>query len=456
METLDKQSLWESVLTELQLTLSGATFQTWFKGKTNILSVKKDMVEIGCVSPYNKVWVEERYLGKLKEIIDRITGQSNTLVFTVSSGNFHQAVKKIKAATANTVPLFEEEASEPIKESLVSGGINPKYSLSSFIVGQTNQLAYSVAKAVADGGANRYNPLLIHGGVGVGKTHLLQALGHAAILRRSGLRALYCSSESFTNDMVAAIQRRQTVDFRARYRDTDLLLVDDIQFIAGRESTQEEFFHTFNHLMMGGKQLVLSCDRNPEELSNLQDRLKNRFSGGMVAAIEPPDLELREAVLLSKAQNAGVTLDFSIIRTLAETLGPSIRELEGGFLRLLAVSKLTGKGVDLALVKNVVGLGKRKGASVNATLQETANYFSVPVAELRGASRAKACVFPRQVAMYLLRIGPGLSFKQIASYFGGKDHTTAIYSVNKVESLVEKGGEVSRVVGDLKNKVFGS
>jgi chromosomal replication initiator protein len=354
------------------------------------------------------------------------------------------------------VPLFEEAASPAVQEVLESAGVNQKYSFSNFVVGQTNQLAYAAALAVAEAPYERYNPLLVYGGVGVGKTHLLQAIAQATLLRRVGAHVSYCSSETFTNEMVEAIQKRQTVDFRAKYRSVDFLLVDDIQFIAGRESTQEEFFHTFNQLYGRGKQLVFSCDRNPAQLPNLQERLKSRFVGGLVIAIEPPELELREAILLAKAKELGLEIDFSIVRSLAENLGPSVRDLEGGLLRLLAASRLTGKKVDLSLVKTVVGVRHPQDKKpVPKILEEISAFFSLPVSEIKSPRRAKACVFPRQVAMYLLRKEAHLSFNEIAQEFGGRDHTTAIYSVNKVENLVEKGGEVARLVGELHSKVFG-
>ncbi|OGY24077.1 MAG: chromosomal replication initiator protein DnaA [Candidatus Woykebacteria bacterium RBG_13_40_15] len=452
---MDEKSLWESVLTELQLTLSAANFQTWFKGKTGVLSLKDGVVEIGCSSPYNKTWIEERYLGQIKEIVERISGASATLVFTVSAKGLEAPKVKEPKNPELAIPLFEDAASSTIKESLVVSNINPKYSFADFIVGQSNQLAYAVAKAVVDSPFERYNPLLIYGGVGVGKTHLLQAIGQGVILRRNPSRVIYSSSETFTNDMIEAIQKRQTVDFRAKYRAVDLLLIDDIQFIAGRESTQEEFFHTFNHLHGRGKQIILCCDRDPAQLSNLHERLRNRFSGGMVVKIETPDLELREAILLAKAHSEGASIDFPTIRFMAERLGPSVRSLEGGLLRLLAIAKLTGRAINEELVKNSINLDPPKKPSAEEILAEIARFFSLSLSDLRGVKRGKECVFPRQVAMYLLRTEVGLSFNEIASLLGGRDHTTVIYSVSKVENLVEKDGEIGRIVAEVKDKALG-
>ena len=456
MSNLDKNSLWEAVLTELQLALSGAIFQTWFKGKTDILSLTENVIEIGCASPYNKVWIEERYLGKIKEILDRVTGISNTLVFTVSSEVIREKPRPARSES-RTVPLFEDITPPAIQETFEAAGLNQKYSFSNFIVGQTNQLAYAAAQAVAEAPYERYNPLLIYGGVGIGKTHLLQAIAQAVLLRRAGAKVYYCSSETFTNEMVEAIQKRQTVDFRAKYRSVDFLLVDDIQFIAGRESTQEEFFHTFNQLYSRGKQLVFSCDREPNELANLQERIKNRFVGGLVVQIEPPDLELREAILSAKAKELGLAATPLIIRDLAKKLGPSVRDLEGGLLRILAATRLTGRGVDLSLVNTVIGprshLDKKP---LDKALEEIAAFFSLSLADIKSPRRVKTCVFPRQVAMYLLRKESQLSFKEVAEKLGGRDHTTVIYSVNKVENLVEKGGEVADLVGKLRARVFGS
>ncbi len=444
------------MLTELQLSLSGANFQTWFKGKTNVLSLDKNSVEIGCVSAYNKTWIEERYLGKLKEIVDRLTGRQNTLTFTVASANIPTPTRKKEAQEDSTVPLFEEEASSSLIETLENAHINQRYSFSNFIVGQSNQLAYAVSKAVVEEPYTRYNPLLIHGGVGVGKTHLLQALAQATVLRRPKAKVLYCSSETFTNDMVEAIQKRQTTHFREKYRGVEVFLVDDIQFIAGRESTQEEFFHTFNTLYGQGKQIILSCDKKPEELDSLQERLKNRFIGGMIAKIDSPDLELREAILLAKAKGSGIKIGLPIIRALAERLGPSIRELEGGLLRLAAVSNLTGRPIDAALVNKTVASEKRLQSPLNTVTESVASFFSLSPADLKRKGRNKELVFPRQVAMYLLRKGANLSFKDISKYFGGKDHTNALYSVSKVENMVNNNVEIRNLVEELTTKAFKS
>ena len=455
METPDKQSLWDSVLAELQLTLSSAIYQTWFKGKTTLLSVKSGVIEIGCYNSYNKIWLEERYLGQIKGIVDRLTGQSNALVFSVSAQAHRIPKKQVKRKLPATVPLFEEEAGPDLAESLASANVNRKYSISNFITGNSNRLAFAVAKAVIESPQENYNPLLIHGGVGVGKTHLLQAIGQAVILRRSKVKVLYCSSETFTNDMIDAIQKRQTFSFREKYRGIDLLLVDDIQFLAGRESTQEQFFHTFNHLVVQGKQVVVSCDRNPKDLHNLQDRLKSRFSGGMVAGIDRPDQELREAVLLARSKNAGVDLGFAVIRQLAQVLGPSIRDVEGGLTRLLAVSKLTGKPISNDLINEVIGSENKISVGGEDVLNETAKYFSVSPKDLKSDSRARVFVFPRQVAMYLLRTRLKMSFNRTASYFGGKDHSTAVYSVKRVEELLKTDAESTRLVSELSVRVFG-
>ena len=267
---------------------------------------------------------------------------------------------------------------------------------------------------------------------------------------------LYLSSETFTNDMVEAILKKQTVLFRNRYRGVDLLLVDDIQFIAGREGTQEQFFHTFNELHRQGKQIVLSCDRDPRELSNLQERLKNRFAGGMSARIEPPDLELREAILLAKSRSSGINLDFPIIQTLARQSGPSIRELEGALLRLIAVAKLTNKKIDLDLITTVIGVEKKPQDPTQLVIKSVGEYFSLSPVQLKSTSRVKQYMLPRQLAMYLLRTAVGKSYGYIAKTFSGKDRTTVMYTVKKVENLVKKDPEIQRIVGDLENRVMKS
>ncbi|MCH7541730.1 chromosomal replication initiator protein DnaA, partial [Patescibacteria group bacterium] len=257
-----------------------------------------------------------------------------------------------------------------------------------------------------------------------------------------------------TNDMIEAIQKRQTTSFRNKYRRAEFLLIDDIQFIAGRESTQEEFFHTFNTLYGQGKQIILSCDRAPEELADLQERLKNRFLGGMIAKIDPPDIELREAVLLSKIKSAGMQVDFPVIRTLAKNLGPSIRELEGALLRLAAISRLTSQRIDHTLVEKVVDLRNGAKDPLSSVVQTVADYFSIEVADLKGPRRSKDRVFPRQIAMYLIREVSDLSFKAIAKHFGGKDHTTVMYSISKVEKAVKNSTETADLVEEIRMRAL--
>ncbi|MEX0622084.1 MAG: chromosomal replication initiator protein DnaA [Candidatus Woykebacteria bacterium] len=454
MMDLDKVSLWGSVLTELQLALSGANFQTWFRGKTAILNIENGVVEVGCASAYNKIWIEERYQGTIKEILDRVTGINTALTFSVSSQVQTQEKTRKKPKEALSVPLFEEDPGPSLQKSFKVAAVSQHYSFSNFIVGQSNQLAYAVGKAVADYPAGRYNPLLVYGGVGVGKTHLLQAIGQSFLIRNPDAKALYISSETFTNDMVEAIQKKQTIIFREKYRNLDLLLVDDVQFIAGRESTQEQFFHTFNELHAKSKQIVLSCDRDPSELSNLEERLKNRFVGGMVAKIDPPDLELREAILLAKAKRLGLSIEFPLIKLLAVQLGSSIRELEGALLRVAAVARLTNTKIDRETIKTAIGLQKQGKKTAAQVLERVASYFSLPVAVLKGTSRSREHVFPRQVAMYLLRKASNKSFYEIARRFNDKDHTTVIYSVNKVENMVENDTEIARIVEELKSGIF--
>lgn len=448
MDEFDNNSLWDAVLAELQVSLSPANFQTWFRGKTWISTLSNTEVEINCSSPYNKAWIEQRYLEQIREIVERLTGRPQNLLFSVSS----RLVTKPshKASPTESVPLFTEEPLDTLKASLQSANINEKYSFSNFLVGQCNQLAYAVAKAVGEDDQRRYNPLLIYGGVGVGKTHLLQALAQSVLVRRANLKVLYSSSETFTNDMVEAIQKKQTIDFRSKYRKADLLLIDDIQFIAGRESTQEEFFHTFNHLYERGKQIILACDRDPSELASLQERLKSRFVGGMVAKIDTPDQELKEAILLAKSKEMGMDLDFNLIRDIAASMGSSIRELVGALLKVTAAASLTGKSPDRELAKSVLTLERSVKPTPGKILRAVADHFSIPTETISSNSRGKAVVLPRQISMYLLRHHLNLSFYEIARLLGGKDHSTVIYSVARVENLVENGGEVRSLVDEIE------
>lgn len=455
VKLMDKLTLWNAVLTELQLSLSSANFQTWFKGKTEITRFESPQLEIGCNSSYTKDWLEQRYHGQLKAIVDRLLGEKVTLTFIVSTNLKNLTKPKSKGST--DTPLFGEDA-DKLAAKLAASNLNSKYTFDSFVVGNSNQLAFAVAQAVASSPAKAYNPLFIYGGVGLGKTHLIQAVGHAAIAASARVKVLYCTSEAFTNEMIEAIQSRRMGQFRTKYRGVDILIIDDIQFIAGRETTQEEFFHTFNDLYASGKQIILSSDRQPNAISKLEERLRSRFEGGMIADIQPPDVDLREAILLSKVRRLDITISAEVIRYLARSVTSSIRDLEGSLVRLSTQGQLNGTSLSIELAKSFIDERYNRQLSGKVTPKEVLDivceYFKLRQTDLRSSSRIAKMVLPRQITMYLLRKDLGLQLEYIAEFLGKKDHTTVMHGVEKIEGHVENSDKLRGLVEDIRAKLY--
>lgn len=458
---MDKKTLWDAVITELQLSLSNANFQTWFKGKTEVVSWQDSQIEIGCNSSYTRDWLEQRYHGQLKAILDRITESKNTLIFSVSK-NVPAVVnaKPSKKFDPLASPLFEDSEAERLKvlERATAANLNPSYTFENFIVGPSNQLAFAVAQAIAENPSKAYNPFFVYGGVGLGKTHLMHSIGQHALKQRDKLRVLYCTSEAFTNEMIEAIQNRRTKEFRTKYRGADILIIDDIQFIAGRETTQEEFFHTFNDLYANGKQIILSSDRPPADISKLEERLRSRFEGGMIADIQQPDVDMREAILLSKIRRQNLDIPQEVIHYLAQTVSSSVRDLEGTLLRIVTQAEINQTSVSLELAKNFIvqkqGRGLGTKLSPKEVLDLICNYFNIRQSDIKGASRLAKLVLPRQVTMYLLRKDLGLQFESIAQLLGKKDHTTVMYGVEKIDKSVEKSEKLRGLVEDIRSKLY--
>ncbi len=449
--------MWKSVLTELELTLSSANFQTWFKGKTEITVIEGNTIEIGCNSPYTKDWLEQRYLGQIKSILDRLTETNNTIIFTVARNLKPENNKKAVFDQSSNVLLFNEGDPDKLQERLEASKLNSNYTFENFVVGSSNQLAFAVSKAVSESPGKIYNPLFLYGGVGLGKTHLMHAIGQAAVSKNPRIKVLYSTSESFTNNMIEAIQTRSTKGFRTKYRGLDILIVDDIQFIAGRETTQEEFFHTFNDLYGNGKQVIISSDRPPAAISKLEERLKSRFEGGMIADIQPPDLDMKEAILLSKVRLRGLDIPEEVLHYLAQTGSTSIRDLEGSLTRLVTQAKINNTSLSVELAKSFIDQRQNRSLSGKTTPREVleiiCDYFNLRQSDLRGSTRLAKIVLPRQIAMYLLRKDLGLQYENIAEFLGGRDHSTVIHGVEKIDSNVEKSDKVRGLVEDIRAKL---
>ncbi len=455
---MDKKKVWKTVLESLKVNLSSASFATWF-AQTFIVRVRevakdRQITEIGCPSNFVRNTIETRYYGLIKEALDQATGKSHDLVFVVKQS------KKLKKKKPGEEPLFEvkkerSDSSETIKKV----GLRSDFNFDAFAVSSTNQMAHAAATAVARSPGKAYNPLFLYGGVGVGKTHLMQAIGIAVLGRNPKAKIIYCTSEDFTNEIIDAIQTKATREFKQKYRSAKLLLIDDIQFIAGKTAVQEEFFHTFNALHRLGGQIVLTSDRRPDEIAKLQDRLRSRFEGGLTVDIQNPNFELRTAIVLIKAQQKGVDLPMDAAQLIASNI-TSTRRLEGFLTRLISESKLKNEPITPNLASallghaNDVGLPRRL-VKPREMVSAVASYFSLKLSELTGPRRVKPIVVPRQILMYLLRTELKVPLMEIGRLLGGRDHTTIMHGVDKITKLLPGSEDLRVDIAGIKQKVYG-
>lgn len=450
---MDNEQLWQATLSSLELAVSPAYFKTWFGG-TKVNKVDGGVAEVGCPSSYVKSWLEERHAKQIANALATVSGEKLEVSFVVAGG-----VKK-KNREEDIAPLFEaaESNKERVAKKVAEAKLNPRYTLDNFVIGNNNQLAHAVAQAIISGPGKVYNPFFLYGGVGVGKTHLMQAIGHALLQKDSSKNVVYCTGEAFTNEMIEAIQNRKNSSFRSKYREVDLLLIDDIQFIAGRDSTQEEFFHTFNALHGAGKQVVMTSDRPPKEIAKLEERLRSRFEWGMIADIQAPDKDMRVAILSFKCRELGIELPFEVANLLAEKV-VSVRDLEGALMRVVTTSQLSNEPISLELTGRVLGVsqetGRRKAVNPKEVLTQVAEEFELKISDLRGARRFKEVVVPRQVTMYLLRMDFKLPLTSVADMLGGRDHTTVMHGVEKCEKLISQDETLRERVEAIRERLYG-
>jgi len=425
--------------------MTQATFDTWLRD-SQLLKCEGDTFVIGVKSGYAKEWLEHRLLTTIKRTLVRLTGKTVDVKFIV------RAEKPPRQEDVSLLDL-PDPASKQAPDSL-RANLNSHYIFDSFVVGPGNRLAHAASMAVAENPSDSYNPLFVYGGVGLGKTHLLHAIGHGC--QAQALRVLYVSSEEFTNDLIEAIRSRATNAFREKYRTTDILLVDDIQFIAGKESTQEEFFHTFNSLHGSGKQIVVSSDKAPKAMSTLEERLCSRFEWGLIADIQPPDLETRIAILRSKSAARNASVPDEILVFIANRIQSNIRELEGVLNRLLALSKLTNQPMTLELAETALSnmLPQRSKPTADQIIEAVADYFELEPAAFQGRSRCQAIARPRQVAMYLIREETGASLPSIGEMLGNRDHTTVLYGCERIADLIEEDAELRHSVTSLRQHLY--
>jgi chromosomal replication initiator protein len=445
--------LWDQVLRHMKRTMSEPSFETWFGGSKIIhYDEGKNLVTILCPNEFARNWLEQRYTTQIHNVLLDLTGQDYQLRFTTNPVVPNQT--PVSAAT--TVEDSAGEDDEPFPAP-VQSRLNPRYTFETFVIGASNRFAHAACLAVAEAPANAYNPLFIYGGVGLGKTHLMHAIGHYVLQHHPGAKVLYITSERFTNDFIHAIRDNTTRDFRNHYRSIDVLLIDDIQFLAKKEGIQEEFFHTFNTLHEGGKQIVISSDRPPKEIQTLEDRLRSRFEWGLLTDIQAPDLETRVAILQRKAKADGIHIPSDVHYYIATQFDSNIRELEGALIRVIAYSSLVNQDITVELaeqaLKDMIRPDRARAITVAQIQKVVGDHFGLKVEELKAKRRTKNLVLPRQLAMYLARELTDLSLPKIGEEFGGRDHTTVLHACDRISQSLERDPELQMTVNRLAEAI---
>ncbi|MGG1686445.1 chromosomal replication initiator protein DnaA [Pseudalkalibacillus sp. NRS-1564] len=437
--------LWQQALSEIEKKLSKPSFETWLKS-TSANRMEGDTIIITAPNEFARDWLESRYSSLITETLLELTGSELKAKFIIPQNqsdtdlDLEQSMKKKPKAN-------------PAQEEHPQSVLNSKYTFDTFVIGSGNRFAHAASLAVAEAPAKAYNPLFIYGGVGLGKTHLMHAIGHYVIEHNPNAKVVYLSSEKFTNEFINSIRDNKTVNFRNKYRNVDVLLIDDIQFLAGKEQTQEEFFHTFNALHEESKQIVISSDRPPKEIPTLEDRLRSRFEWGLITDITPPDLETRIAILRKKAKAEGLDIPNEVMLYIANQIDTNIRELEGALIRVVAYSSLINQDMnaDLAAeaLKNIIPSSKPRVITIHDIQNVISDHFSVKLEDFAAKKRTKSVAFPRQIAMYLSRELTDFSLPKIGEEFGGRDHTTVIHAHEKISKLVDSDQAFQKKLQDI-------
>ncbi|QNO14999.1 chromosomal replication initiator protein DnaA [Alkalicella caledoniensis] len=439
-------NLWAEVLKNMETKLSKPSFETWLQGTTPITMYESTII-VGVPNDFTKEWLENRYSGLIKDILKQITAEEYEVNFVVpqdKSISVKQPKKKFTATDRNM-------------DDLVTAPLNPKYTFETFVIGNSNRFAHAASLAVAEAPAKAYNPLFIYGGVGLGKTHLMNAIGHYVLEQNSDGRVVYISTEKFTNEFINAIRDNKTVEFRNKYRTVDVLLIDDIQFLAGKEQTQEEFFHTFNTLHENNKQIIISSDRPPKEIPTLEDRLRSRFEWGLITDIQSPDLETREAILRKKADLENLDIPNSVFMFIANKVATNIRELEGALTRVMAYSSMTGQEISPEVaqqaLKDILPDNKPDVITIEKVQEVVADHFGLKIEDFKAKKRTRAVAHPRQIAMYLCRELTDHSLPKIGESFGGRDHTTVLHAHDKVKNDLEANKNYALELQNIVKKI---
>jgi chromosomal replication initiator protein len=462
---MDAKQVWRAALGELQVSLSPANYETWVRD-TQLIDVDDQKFKISVPNGFAKDWLETRYRSLISQTLARIVGYSVQVEFVIGPTTTEGASGDPagdRPDEAQASPRIGTTAQVRLEPTRVGGeggtsNINPRYTFNNFIVGSANRLAHAASLSVAERPGHAYNPLFLYGGVGLGKTHLMHAIGNQVAAKFPRKRVVYATSEKFTNEFITSIQQGKIDDFRARYRRIDLLLIDDIQFIADKERTQEEFFHTFNAIHEDGKQIVLSSDRPPKAILTLEERLRSRFEWGLIADLTAPDLETRIAILRAKAEEGAVPITSDVIEFIARKVVSNIRELEGALNRIVAYASMGAIPISIelaqAVLSNVLYNPKKRQVTPERIARAVSEYYSVPMDVLQGQKRDKAIVMPRQIAMFLMREETDVSLLRIGAELGGRDHSTVLHACDKITRESAVNDELRREIAAVRELIY--
>jgi chromosomal replication initiator protein len=456
---VNQDQIWSQVQEELRFQLAKRTYDMWLKN-TSVVSADGGTFRIGVPSKLAKDWLEDRFSGLIQETLQAVTGSEVDIDFVISPNSHRPAVATLEMDEKDAAGNRHDTAAEMISAAVTvaPSELNARFRFSSFVVGHNSQFAHAAAKAVAEAPGDSYNPLFLYGGVGLGKTHLMHAIGHEVHDRFPRKRVVYLTSEQFTNEVISSIATARMGEFRNKYRTVDVLLIDDVQFLAGKDRTKEEFFHTFNALHEINKQIVISSDRPPKEIPTLEDRLRSRFEWGLIADIQPPDFETRLAILHSKLGNNTSLIPEEVMNFIAHKVQRNIRELEGALTRIQAFAAVHQRQIDqeeaARLLSDIIPAGTRKPINVDRIQALVADYYNVTLEDMKGKRRDKHIVFPRQVAMYLVREETPSSLPAIGKAFGGRDHTTALHSIEKIANELKEDERLRYEVQAIREKLY--
>lgn len=452
---MPKKKYWQDCLSTLEKKLTPQNFSTWIR-PIRFKDITGNLIHLVVPNRFIRDWINENYQELIEETISQLVNDKCRIKFeisTITAISDDEIPEKV--SSVKTIKI--EENIQKIPEKNNSGlYLNDKYTFEDFVPGSSNQFAYAAAMAVANNPATTYNPLFIYGGVGLGKTHIINAIGNEIIRNNSQLKVCYYSSEKFMNELINCLRYAKMDEFRHKFRSMDVLLIDDVQFIAGKERTQEEFFHTFNALYESHKQIVVTSDKFPKDIPGLEERLRSRFEWGLIADIQPPDIETKQAILKMKADQNGIYLPEDVTLFLANSISSNVRELEGYLIRIGAYASLTSTPINLNMAKEILKnilIEKNKEISIEEIQKNVAAYFSIKVSDLKSAKRLKALVIPRQIAMYISRQLTSCSYPEIGEKFGGKDHSTIIHAIKKIERQLEEDYQLKITVENLKNSL---